>query len=51
LSLIAFRRDTKLSPWKAYELLENDDIVTTAVPPVLPKAGEVYFFKPDEEVD
>ena len=33
---------------KAYELLENDDIVTTAIPPVLPKADEVYFFKPDE---
>jgi len=28
---------------------EKDDIVTTAIPPVLPKAGEVYLFKPDEE--
>jgi len=40
--------ETQLSPEEAYELLENDDIVTTAIPPVLPKADEVYFFKPDE---
>ena len=30
-------------------LLEDDDIVMTAVPPVRPKAGEVYLFKPDDE--
>jgi len=45
----ALRRETPLSPEEAYELLENDDIATRAVQPVLPKAGEVYLFMPDEE--
>jgi len=34
---------------RRYELLQNDGIVTTAVPPALPKAGKVYLFKPDED--
>ena len=29
--------------------MKRDDIVTMAVSPVRPKAGEVYLFKPDEE--
>ena len=49
------QRLKELSPQEAFQLLEDvdtlegDDIVTTAVPPVRPKAGEVYLFRPDEE--
>ena len=46
---IVLHRSTELSPQEAFQLLEKDDIVTTAVPPVRPKAGEIYLFKPDEE--
>ena len=48
-SRVVLRRLTELSPQEAFQLLEDDDIVTTAVPPVRPKAGEVYLFKPDDE--
>ena len=41
--------DLELSLQEAFQLLKRDDIVTTAVLPVRPKAGEVYLFKPDEE--
>lgn len=35
---------------EAFQLLEKDDVVMIAVPPVqTPKAGEIYLFKPDKE--
>ena len=33
-SRVVLRRLTELSPQEAFQLLEDDDIVTTAVPPV-----------------
>ena len=46
---IVLRRSTELSPQEAFQLLEKDDIVMTAVPRVWPEADEIYLFKPDEE--
>ena len=48
-SCVVLRRQTELSLQEAFQLLKRDDIVTTAVPSVIPKAGEVYLFKPDKE--
>ena len=42
-------RSTELSHQEAFQLLEKEDIATVAVPPVRPKAGEIYLFKPDKE--
>ena len=52
-SCVVLRRQTELSPQEAFQLLERDDIVTTAlaVPPVTLKGGEVYLFKPDKELN
>lgn len=50
-SSVALKRHTELSPQEAFQLLERDDIITVAVPPVRPKGGEIYLFKPDKELN
>ena len=48
--LVVLRKE-ELSLEEAFELLNSGDIVKSVVPPVRPKAGQVYLFKPDKRAN
>ena len=48
---IALTGQTELSVEEAFQLLNSGDIITTAIPPVRPKADQVYLFKPGKEAN
>ena len=43
--------DTELSVEEAIEILNSDCTKTISVPPISPKGGDVYLFKPDNEAN
>ena len=50
-AVAAVKKETLLSVEKDIKLLQKDDVIYTAVPPSQPKAGEVYLFKPDKDIN
>ena len=45
------KTETLLSVEEVTKLLRGDDVIYTTVPPCQPKAGEVYLFKPDKDIN
>ena len=50
-AVAAIKKETPLSVEEAIKLLRRDDVIYTAVPPSQPKAGEVYLFRPDKDIN
>ena len=50
-SLVSFKKQSHLSVEEAVKLLRSNDLVSVAVPPARPKAGEVYLFRPDKDIN
>ena len=55
MEAVAIKKQSPLSVEEAIKLLEGDDSDAissyTAVPPSQPKAGEVYLFRPDQDIN
>ena len=50
-AVAAVKKETTLSVEEAIKLLQKDDVIYTEVPPSQSKAGEVYLFKPDKDIN
>ena len=50
-TLATVKKQGPLSVEEAVKLLRSDDVVYTALPPSKPKAGEVYLFRPDKDIN
>ena len=51
LKVAVIKKQSPLSVEEAIKLLQRNDMIYTAVPPSKPKAGEVYLFRPERDIN